>query len=307
MKFRWLFLLLLISSLSFSQTTIDIIRASNYYSKAIDAYDNAKFDEALSFLKEAEINLKGKTNNDLIFLKIMTKYHLKDYEASYNLLIQYFNGDFKRNRFFFKNIKPYRIKHDINYDQYLTEQFLDIENKYNLLKGINSKLSPEAITLRIMTEKKELIPFMRNHSRTKNISLSFRRLKDGDSEKKFWNETIYFDVQTQILRNSVVLKGKRDKTNFMVICNYSEDINVGKEEFYYTFSYQKCVPTKLTLGWEDNVGGQFERGMKELATIKFNTKKKEVNSVKYTDDERLYLSQNNNLEKLKKELKKQGY
>ena len=55
------------------------------------------------------------------------------------------------------------------------------------------------------------------------------------------------------------------------------------------------------------MGGQFERGMKELAATKFNLKKKEVNSVKYTDDEKLYLSQEENLTKLKEELKKQGY
>lgn len=307
MKLRLLILFLFISTFGFSQSMIDVIRASNYYSKAIDAYDNAQYKEAMDFIKESEINLKGKTNHDLVFLKIMTQYYLKDYEGSYNLLLQYFNGDFKRNRTFFKNVKPYRIKHDINYDQYLTEQFIDIENKYNLLKGINSKLSPEAITMRILTEKKDLIPFMRNHTNTKNISLSFRKVKDDDAEKKFWTETIYFDIQTRILRNSILLNGKRGKTNFMVVCNYKEEANLNKEAFYYTFTYQNCKAARLNLGWKDNVGGQFEKGIADLDSKKFNIKKKEVNSVKFTEDEKLYLTQDENFEKLKQALKKNGY
>ncbi len=237
----------------------------------------------------------------------MTKYQLKDYEASYNLLLKYFNGDFRRNRLFFKNIKNYRTKHNINYDQFLTEQFLYIENKYNLLKGINSKLTPEAIAMRILTEKKELISFMRNHTNTKNISLNFRRVNDDDSDKKFWTETIYFDVEKRISRNSIVLNGKRDKTNFMVICSYNEETNVNKKAFYYTFSYQKCKPTKLDLGWEDKVGGQFEKGISELESKKFNTKKKEVNSVKFTEDEKLYLTKEENFTKFQEVLKKLGY
>ncbi len=69
MKLRFFIVILFVSTIAFSQTTIDIIRASNYYSKAVEAYDDAKFENALSFLKECEINLKGKTNNDLVFLK----------------------------------------------------------------------------------------------------------------------------------------------------------------------------------------------------------------------------------------------
>lgn len=308
MKIRWLFLLLLfISSFGQAQSYIDVIRASNYYSKAVEAYDNEKFTEALDFLKQSEINMKGKTNNDLVFLKIMTKYKLKDYEASYNLLLQYFNGDFKRNRLFFKNIQPYRQKHDINYDQYLTEQFIDIENKYNLLKGINTKLSPDAIAMRLLTEKKELIPFMRRATNSKNISLSFRRVKENDADKKYWTETIYFDMDVRILRRSVVLTGKRDKTNFMVVCGYDETSNVNKDAFYYTFSHKNCKATKLELGWKDNVGGQQEKGLKELSSKKFNTAKKQVNSVPFTEDEKLYLSQEENMKKLLEVLKKQGY
>lgn len=153
MKTRFLFVFLFLSTYSFSQSMIDVIRASNYYSKAMEAYDAEKYSDALAYLKDAEINLKGKTNGDLEFLKIMVRYKLKDYEAAYTSLIQFFNGDYKKNRSFFKNIQPYSNKHSIEYDEYLTKQFIDIENQYNLIKGINKNISAEKLLYDCLPKK----------------------------------------------------------------------------------------------------------------------------------------------------------
>ena len=82
---------------------------------------------------------------------------------------------------------------------------------------------------------------------------------------------------------------------------------VNKDAFYYTFSHNKCTAVRLNLGWKDQVGGQFEKGLAELTSKKFNTKKKEVNSVDFTDKEKQFLSKSKNFEKLKEALKKQGF
>lgn len=306
MKNFWFIIFLACSIVIHSQSNIDIIRASNYYSKAVDAYDSGKFEDAFQFLNQAEMNLKGKTNNDLVFLKIMTQYKLKDYDAAYNLMLQFFNGDFKRNRMFFKNIKTYRIRHNINYDQFLTEKFLDIEDKYNLLKGINTKLSAEAIALRILTQKKELVPFIRRATNTKDISLSFRLLSDNGTEKKYRTETLYFDIETRIQDNTVVLNGSKKGTEFMVICDYKEESSVNKEAYYYTFTHNKCQATRLELGFTDNIGGQQEKGLFDLSSKKFCLNKKEVNSVSFTKEEKEFLQKDNNFKKLEIELQKNG-
>lgn len=150
---------------------------------------------------------------------------------------------------------------------------------------------------------------MRTNTITDNFSLRFIKAnkQENDSVKKENSETIYFDINTKVIKNAIIITGKSDRTNFNVICNYSEEVSLLKDGFYYTFIYNDCKASQLQLGWNDTVGGQQEKGLKELNLQRFHIKPKEVHTVPFTDEEIVFLNKPENLKKLESELKKQGF
>ena len=126
-------IILLFCSTIKAQTTLDVIRASNYYSKAINAYRGGNHKVTLNHLKNAETNLKGKTNKDLEYLKIMSNYKLGNYKTAFNLVKVYFEKGYNERTQYFKNVETYRRRYNNSYDEDLTSIFVELESKYNVV------------------------------------------------------------------------------------------------------------------------------------------------------------------------------
>lgn len=157
-----LIVLMFITFESNAQTTIDIVRASNYYSKAVNSYKSGSYSSALQNLKNAETNLKGKTNKDLEYLKIVTYYKLKDFKKAYSLVITYFEKGYKDRIQYFKNIETFREKYNIKYDESLTEIFVELENKYGVVSSTSHGDVIQDIVQRIKQNKKDISEFIRS-------------------------------------------------------------------------------------------------------------------------------------------------
>lgn len=126
-------IILLFCSTIKAQTTLDVIRASNYYSKAIQSYRSGNHILTLNHLKNAETNLKGKTNKDLEYLKIMSNYKLGNYKTAFNLVKVYFEKGYNERTQYFKNVETYRRRYNNSYDEDLTSIFVELESKYNVV------------------------------------------------------------------------------------------------------------------------------------------------------------------------------
>lgn len=126
-------IILLFCSTIMAQTTLDVIRASNYYSKAINSYRGGNHKLTLNHLKNAETNLKGKTNKDLEYLKIMSNYKLGNYKTAFNLVKVYFEKGYNERTQYFKNIETYRRRYNNSYEEDLTSIFVELESKYNVV------------------------------------------------------------------------------------------------------------------------------------------------------------------------------
>lgn len=130
--YRILFLVMMVTALS-AQSKLDVIRASNYYSKAKSAYRSGSYRLALSHLANAEKNLKGKTNKDLEYLKIMANYRIKNYKQAYTLLTEFFETGYKSRWKSFENVKSYRKEYNVDYEDALTNIFVELEKKYGIV------------------------------------------------------------------------------------------------------------------------------------------------------------------------------
>ncbi len=120
-----------------SPSAIDIVRASNAYSKAKNHYNSGKMQSALKSLVTARENLKGRTNRDLEFIEIMTLYKLKKFELAYQKLVNYFeNPPWKGKSQTFRSIKTLQDD-DVDYDAELTVVFSDLENWAQLQQSID--------------------------------------------------------------------------------------------------------------------------------------------------------------------------
>ena len=126
-------IILLFCSTIMAQTTLDVIRASNYYSQAINSYRVGNHKLTLNHLKNAETNLKGKTNKDLEYLKIMSNYKLGNYKTAFNLVKVYFEKGYNERTQYFKNIETYRRRYNNSYEEDLTSIFVELESKYNVV------------------------------------------------------------------------------------------------------------------------------------------------------------------------------
>lgn len=150
------FFTLIFISTMYSQTSIEVIRASSHYSNAITYYSNGNYSSSLRSLHQAEKNLKGKTNRDLEYLKIMSNYHLREFKQAYNLAKIYFEKGFFERKKSFRNVTSYSKINNIDYEEELTALFVSLEEKSNLKELTNIGNLIEKIVAKIENKK---IPF----------------------------------------------------------------------------------------------------------------------------------------------------
>lgn len=164
-KFTIITLLLLNAfNLLYAQSSLDIVRASNHYTNAVQAYENRNYNSALSYLRQSEENLRGNTNRDLEFLKIMSNYRLQQYPAAYELVQRYFEVGFRDRTTSYRNIDTYREKHRVSYEEILTEIFVDLENRFGVVTNLTIEEVGQSIISRI-NETPYLWDFLENSTR----------------------------------------------------------------------------------------------------------------------------------------------
>jgi len=113
---------------AFSQSKLDVVRASNYYASSLTKYKSLQFNSAYSDLLLAEENLRGKSNYDLEFLRIMCLYKLEKYQEALTWVEKYFNEPPKGETFKgFENVESYYNSDKISYGEELTALFVELE------------------------------------------------------------------------------------------------------------------------------------------------------------------------------------
>ncbi len=130
--------LLAFSAPTSAQTPIDVVRASSLYSKALASYRAGNMPAALAHLKQSEANLKGKTNADLEFLKILIYYRMENYAEAYRLIVPFFEAPpWKDKLQSYRNVDTYRKGSKKTYNEILTDIFVELEKWANKQKNAN--------------------------------------------------------------------------------------------------------------------------------------------------------------------------
>ena len=215
MKKMKFILVMLLFGLTFNisaQTTIDIIRASNLYSKAMSSFRSGNYNNTLNLLLKSEENLKGKTNRDLLYLKIMTYYRQENYEKSYALINDYFNETYKEKGLQnYRNIKPYREKYNVNYSEKLTSIFVKLEEKFSLVTTTNVDDVINTFIVKVKNKIKNNLSRERFARKIapRNFNYSWRENR-GDMQ----NPTIYFNLSYPNYRKKELFLNSSNKTTF---------------------------------------------------------------------------------------------
>ncbi len=315
----------------YTQTSLDIVRASNHYTKAISAYKSSSYKTALIHLKNAETNLKGKTNKDLEYLKIMTFYKLKNYKKAYGLIQVYFEKGYPKNRIqYFKNIESYRKKYNISYDKMLTNIFIELEDKYGIVTNTSIEEVISAIIKRISAKKKNLSDIIK-YNTYEEVKISSRKYtpvdtynnkrrstwtkKYGTHKNTYWfNRRISTDNKIKFIcnNNSWYKKFVFSKKTYLNTRYYEYDYIIKNSSTYISYNQIKLKRTK---NWYNNSSGRSSYNeMKKMVyddlKSKYNNKKFLKNSdygkfkISFTETEKLILQQQGNMEKLKVALRK---
>lgn len=316
MKKLLLILFLANSWITYSQTTIDIIRASNYYTKALNNYVNGNYSSALSNLKSSEENLKGKTNRDLEYLKIMANYRLKNYKTSYDLMVSYFNEEYKNKTVYYKNIKPFREKYNINYSEELTKIFVTLEEKYKVVK--NNKGGNKIID-NIVSRIKATV----NRSSSSFQSLVYQKLDFSKRDSYYLGgEGFYRSPKITINKNRfkktfggfdvyyktssfVGLKKLQEYKKSSLRISFKKQVSLSKYSYSFYFYESGRKPMFYNFPIYEKKNGIYTR-FKNLNLFKsknFGLKKSREIRVNFTSEETTVLEQNGILSKLRKRLK----
>ncbi len=314
-----------------SQSTLDIVRASNYYSKAITAYRGSSYNSALSHLKNAETNLKGKTNKDLEYLKIMTYYKLKNYPKAYGLVQIYFEKGYPKEKTqYFKNIESYRKRYNTDYDKDLTNIFIELEDKYGVVTNTSIDDVISSIIKRIKAKKQSLANFIDNNTKSSAKifvydyrSKKFRQGYGGYDYGKRKSKYIYLNKKS-VNKSDNYAYYRTSSSNMNSVCSvrvyFNENNSVNKSSYKYSFTYSRnyvkessCIefPYQSQI-WNgssyEDVGG-FSSIPRNTAKIKMKKNKYYYNRTKtfyveFSDTESLILEQADNMGKLKSALSK---
>ncbi|KOY51962.1 hypothetical protein [Polaribacter dokdonensis] len=329
-KFLILFTIML-SSVCFSQTSLDIVRASNYYSKACKNYTSRNYTSALSNLKLAEENLKGKTNKDLEYLKIMTNYRLKNFKEAYKLVKVYFEEGFSGNTQYFKNVDTYKEQKNIDYEEELTTIFTNLEDKFNLIENVNADDFMANLIAKIknnMTTAKDYIKEASNSSIDKSLLYYYqtKHTRGWDTTYK-WRYDYYKAefARYKVTNNIAFYKGYggadlSNSSEYQVKVYYKPTTSkITTSLFTYGYKYDK---TEYVSGQTKFYGRVYEsKNSYQLSNTKATQsfidiieKENFTNSyylektykIYFTEDEQIVLSQDYNLSKLKRALAKEN-
>lgn len=319
---------LIISSVCFSQTSLDIVRASNYYSKACSSYSNGSYSSSLDNLKLAENNLKGKTNKDLEYLKIMTNYRLKNFREAYKLVKIYFEEGFSGKTQYFKNVDTYKELKNIDYEEELTTIFTNLEDKFNLIENVNSDDFISKLVTKIKKEKTGINQYIKAASKS-SFTKSFTVYYQTKTSRTFSSPTYnwkydYYSAdfgRYKVDDNVAYYKGygNSDISNssaFQIKVLYKPVAStLTSSSFNYGYKYYKTqyVSGKISFYGRVYSSKTSSQLTNEEATRKFigilqgdnytNSYYKEKSyKIYFTEDEQIVLKQDNNLAKLKRVL-----
>lgn len=326
------FLVFLTSSI-IAQTSLDIVRASNYYSKAVSSYDRGSYTAALSELKLAEDNLKGKTNRDLEYLKIMSNYRKGNYEKAYKLVQVFFEVGYDGRTEYFRNITTYREKHAISYNEKLTSIFIELEEKFGIVKNTSVDDVVASIVNRIKSEKKSMSTFLRENTDSyERITVAQIRRVDyfpyNDRYKYGSWMNVDLRLDREIYSNYVVYEGSdmgQYNYNFKVKVKFAEDKSVSSSAYSYTFrksgsnyvsgSVTRLAESNMTQRWQIVTGygnkdislsSLNQMAKKKVQNRRFCDEKSKTYTISFTETEILVLKQEGNYEKLRQALRNQG-
>lgn len=325
----FIFTFFLISN-SYSQSNLELIRASSYYSNAVINYSEGNYKNALSNLQLAEENLKGKTNRDLEYLKIMSNYGLKKYKEAYNQVKVYFEEGFSERKKSFRNVTLYSKANNIDYEEELTAIFVSLEKNSNSKIDTNSENLIDVIVAKIKKNKvsfsnysnKALLPKV-----TEKIDYCLREVSNGTLKRVYENNFLNLKMNTT-----------NKKYSFYFTGNISgKAINTSNYKFEVTFTPTKTEVTKnhYSYGYKQNKVKHIEGNVKLKETVyqcysltapkqesshfsnllidKFKSKnfvkkglKTKVYKIVFTEKEKNFLSQGNNLTVLNNTLRSKG-
>lgn len=311
------------------QSTLDIIRSSNYYSKAVSSYKGGSYATALQHLKDSESNLKGKTNKDLEYLKIMTNYRLKDFKKAYQLVTVYLEKGFKDRTAYYKNITTYDREYDVNYDEALTAIFVELEDKYKIVTTTSSSDVITKIVSRIKSSKKSISEFIENNTESRarifvydHRTKKFRQGYGGYAYGK--RQSKYVSLYRSSVRKGQDYAYYKDGSDSYGTCSvkvtFRESNSVSKTSYSYTYKFYKnyvksysCInfPTGNQIwngrSYEDVSFGSSIPGRTFSMKAKshdYCDNKSKTYSISFSEKEKLILEQTGNLEKLREALRK---
>jgi len=304
---------------SFSQTSIDIVRASNYYSKASGYYRSSNYSSSLSSLKEAEANLKGKTNRDLEYLKIMTNYKLKHFAESYKLLQEYFEIGYKDRTAYFKNVETYDELTGINYEESLTSIFVELEDKYSVVSNTSSTDIISSIVARIKENKIPLKKFIETTTDTYESVYVFKyrtkKFRQGYGGYEYGNwQSLNISLEGEVSKDRIRYEGGYRVFVTVKFVETGKTITTSSYRYTHKYSNTKISGTASIKGSGYQISTSygikdtsFENGFNDYAiralrNYDYCSEKSEEYSIYFTETEQLILEQEGNLEKLRKAL-----
>mgnify|MGYP000661885713 CR=1 FL=1 len=327
--FLLIFTLFLISN-SYSQSYIEVIRASSYYSNAVINYTEGNYKSALTNLDLAEKNLKGKTNRDLEYLKIMSNYQLNKYKQAYDLAKVYFEKGFIERRKSFRNVISYDKKNFIDYDEELTAIFVNLEEKSKLREPTNIDALIENIAAKIASKKvtfKSYINTALLSNVTEKIDYCLRETSKGVLKRVYENNYLNLKMSSTSKKYSYdysgAISGKAINTsNYKINVTFTPtktELNTNSYNYGYKQNDVKYLKGKITfketaykcysLTAPEHEKSFFSNYLIKKFQNKNFTKrgyKTKVYKITFTEKEKTLLKQDNNFTKLNVVLRAKG-
>lgn len=163
-SFRWLLLFSFLTPLKLlpvadanAQSKIDVVRASNFYADALNEYKSGDYSKSLERVLKSEEYLRGKSNRDLVYLKIQILTQLNRRTEAYDLIVQYFeNPPWSDNLQSYQNIKPWAEELDRTYNEDLTALFVELENSATTQEKVEPSDAGTRLAQRFISHLHEL-------------------------------------------------------------------------------------------------------------------------------------------------------
>ncbi len=326
-KLLLFFCILFLTINSYSQSYLDIIRASSYYSNAVNTFNEGNYQSTLINLQLSEKSLQGKTNRDLEYLKIMANYHLSNFKEAYKLTKEYFEKGFAGRKVSFRNITSYGKTNGIDYEEQLTNMFVTFEEKSNDDQNISLGNTMQQIIAKIEKSKVSFTNYLSKATLTKvseKIDYCLRETSNGVLKRIYENNYLNLTKQSASKKHSFyftgTISGKAIATS-----KYKFEVSFAKlkpslTQNEYTYGYKQSnvryINGKVTLTKKayqcysltapERQSSYFSKQLISKFRDK-NFTQKDYNEKTYTvifsPQEVHFLKQGDNLNKLNRELK----